>query len=327
MSTSEEVYQEALQSWLWQRSEAALSVAYEVGRSALNDGVGILDLLELHKNSLERLGQGSPSLASAFGNPLFELVSPFEMTFTGYQQTNGELRRLNETLERQKRQLEVANQDLEAFSYSISHDLRAPVRRLLGFSRVLANHQDLAQLSPEVRRYLEAIVTCGTQMEEMIEALLTLSRLSQEQLSAGRVNLSQLAQTVFEEMKAANPAAQLEVQPDMQEVLDVPLFRLVLQNLIGNALKFTSTRSQPVIRFGISGQDYFLSDNGVGFNEAYQDRLFKPFQRLHSAKEFEGSGIGLATVQRIIERHGGRVWAQSELGVGSTFFFRLWLDR
>ena len=246
------------------------------------------------------------------------------------RETRDYLQKLNDELERRVAErtahLEAANKDLEAFSYSVSHDLRAPLRSIDGFSQiVLEDYTD--KLDDQGKDYLGRIRAASQRMALLIDDLLNLSRISQAELSREQVNLSNLATSILEELKRNEPARQVEflVQEGLIDSGDQRLLRIVLENLLGNAWKFTSKHARAKIEFGqlkIGMRDvYFVRDNGAGFDMAYADKLFVPFQRLHSLSEFSGTGIGLATVQRIIQRHGGAVWAEGALGKGATFYF------
>jgi signal transduction histidine kinase len=249
---------------------------------------------------------------------------------------NSELKSLNADLEsrveQRTRELAVSNQELEAFSYSVSHDLRAPLRTIDGFS--LALMEDFSdKLNEEGRDYIGRVRNGVQRMGTLIDALLQLSRVTRTELQRERVDLSQLATLVFNELQAASPERDILFlpQPGVLVEADSRLVRIALENLIGNAYKFTSRTENSKIEFGsLAGSDqhagqtvYFIRDNGAGFDMHYVDRLFTAFQRLHGDRDFKGSGIGLATVSRIIRRHHGTVWAESELGHGATFFFTL----
>jgi PAS domain S-box-containing protein len=243
-----------------------------------------------------------------------------------------ELRRLNDELEQRVRQrtaqLEAFNSELEAFSYSVSHDLRAPLRAIDGFSQILLeDYKD--RLDEEARGYLRRTKDASQRMGQLIDDLLDLSRMTRGEMSRERVDLSALARKIVDELRRVQPERQVEAAIEQGLVAngDARLLRVVLENLLGNAWKFTRDQPHPRIEFGSLEYErtltYFVRDNGVGFEMAYSDKLFGAFQRLHRMSEFEGTGIGLATVQRIINRHGGRVWARSEVGKGATFFFTL----
>ncbi len=242
------------------------------------------------------------------------------------------VRRLNVELERRVEErtsaLEASNRELEAFSYSVSHDLRAPLRAIAGFSRILL--EDHAESLPtEAQDYLNVITRNSKQMGQLIDDLLMFSRLGRQQISQTAVDMTGLAKSIGEEALQANTGRNVEFV-----VEDLPpahgeraLIRQVFENLIQNAIKFTRTREPARIEVGFKrgdGEDiYYVRDNGVGFDMRYVDKLFGVFQRLHRAEEFEGTGVGLAIVQRIVNRHGGRVWAESAPDQGATFYFSM----
>ncbi|BCS54804.1 PAS domain S-box protein [Geobacter sp. SVR] len=234
---------------------------------------------------------------------------------------------LNDLLKRQVGQLAATNRELEAFSYSVSHDLRAPLRALDGIS--LALLEDYAEkLDKTGRDFLHRIRSAAQAMGELIDHLLTLSRLARTELLIERVDLSEMAHQVAEELRQQDPGRTVEfvITPDMIDSGDSNLLRVAITNLLGNAWKFTSKKDTARIEFGVQqdqeGKIYFVRDNGAGFNQAYAENLFKPFQRLHAVGEFPGTGIGLATVHRVISRHGGSIWAEGG-DQGATFYFRL----
>src|SRR5207245_1963128 len=239
-----------------------------------------------------------------------------DVGFTGILRDITERRRAEAEIKARTAQLEAANKELEAFSYSVSHDLRAPLRSIDGFSQALQEDYT-ARLDEEGRSHLRRVRAATQRMALLIDDLLHLARVSRAELKSAPVDLSALAQGVVAELRQGEPRRAVEfVCADKAQVRGDPaLLRVVLENLLGNAWKFTTQRRPARIEFGVAQQDgasaYFVRDNGAGFDMTYADKLFGAFQRLHSAKEFEGTGIGLATVQRIIHRHGGRVWAES----------------
>ena len=226
-------------------------------------------------------------------------------------------------------QLERVNRNLEAFSYSVAHDLRAPLRALGGFSAALL--EDYGDTLGEVGRgHAERIRAASEQMAELIDDLLNLSRVSGAELNAGAVDLGAEVASISEELQRQEPGRRVRfvIQHPVWARADRPLIRTVLQNLLGNAWKFTSGRGEALIEFGTipvedAGICCYVRDNGAGFDSAYADKLFKPFQRLHPKRDFPGTGVGLASVQRIVERHGGRTWAEGAVDRGSTFYFTL----
>ncbi|HEX2728212.1 MAG TPA: histidine kinase N-terminal 7TM domain-containing protein, partial [Rubrobacteraceae bacterium] len=229
---------------------------------------------------------------------------------------------------RQRAQLAHSNAELEHFAYLIAHDLRAPLRGINGFSNILLEDH-AAQLDTGGREHLTRIADAARHMGRIIDELLDLSSLTRAELRRETVDLSSLARRVADELRQGAPErrATFDIQPDLTVEGDGRLLRIALTNLLDNAWKFTSRQSAATIEFGIAETAgtpaYFVRDDGVGFDMNYADKLFDAFQRLHSASEFEGVGIGLAAVERVVERHGGRVWAESEVGRGATFYFTL----
>jgi signal transduction histidine kinase len=220
-------------------------------------------------------------------------------------------------------ELEAANRDLEAFGYSVAHDLRAPLTVLRGWADLLATD---AEAAPAIRVASSAAEAAADRMEDVIDGLLALSRAGHAPVAWEPVDLSLLARAVVEDLQRRDPARRVEVEiaDGLGAMGDAPLLRIALENLIGNAWKFSSATAEPRIRFGRDAEGvYFVADNGAGFDPEAASRLFLPFQRLHPAAEFDGSGIGLATVERIVRRHGGRIWADGAPGRGATFHFTL----
>jgi signal transduction histidine kinase/ligand-binding sensor domain-containing protein len=236
-----------------------------------------------------------------------------------------------EQLSRHTERLKEAHAELESFSYSVSHDLQAPLRKLNGLLSLL--FRDEKHFDERDRHLVERIIANTRQMSELIDALLELSRTTRAQLEPEPVDLSQLAQEIVETLRAGDPDREVRVEanPDLTVVADRKLIRIALQNLLENAWKFTRTRDHAVIEIGCDGtgqadsgrQVFYVRDNGVGFDARFADKLFAPFQRLHSDSEYPGSGVGLATVYRIIRRHGGTIWADSQPDQGATFYFAI----
>ncbi len=220
----------------------------------------------------------------------------------------------------------AANKELEAFSYSVSHDLRAPLRAVNGFSRILLNDYS-EELSEEAARYLNLVNANAAQMGRLIDDLLAFSRLSRQPVKRQQLALAPLVEQVFAELRDPADARAIELvvgaMPPIEA--DPALIKQVFVNLIGNALKYSGKREQARIEVGCEQQNgaqvYFVKDNGIGFDMKYVDKLFAVFQRLHRSEDFEGTGVGLATTQRIIHRHGGRIWAQAEVDQGASFYF------
>jgi len=248
---------------------------------------------------------------------------------TERKQVEGHVRRLNTELERKVAEADAANKELEAFSYSVSHDLRAPVRHINGFVDLL-QRRAASGLDETARRHLGTIARASRHMGQLIDDLLAFSRTGRGELARGRIALGPLVQGVIDELRPETEGRVVEWKVDgLPEVSGDPaLLRVVFTNLVGNAVKYTRPRPQAVIEIGqAAGRSdevvMFVRDNGVGFDMQYADKLFGVFQRLHRSDEFEGTGIGLATVRRIVRRHGGRTWAESSVGGGATFYVAL----
>lgn len=239
-----------------------------------------------------------------------------------------ELHHLNRVLEAQTAQLLSSNRELDSFSSSVSHDLRAPLRAISGFSRLLVE-QHSAGLDEVGRSYLLRINRASQRMGELIDSLLSLSRVTRTELKRERLDLGRLAREIVNELATSEPDRDVECRIANQVIVegDLELLRSALGNLLANAWKFTAGVPSARIEFGTATEGgertFFVRDNGAGFDMKFVDQLFNPFHRLHSAKEFPGSGIGLAIVQRVIARHRGRVWAQSNVGGGALFSFTL----
>ncbi len=224
--------------------------------------------------------------------------------------------------------LTAANKELEAFCYSVSHDLRAPLRSVNGFCKALMeDYSD--KLDAQGKNYLQRAMAASKFMGQLIDDLLNLSRITRSEMKCKKVDLSVLAKAVVSELQETEPERQAEFLIDEKLVVngDPHLLQIALRNLLGNAWKFTRKRPRARIEFGVKPCDgkqvYFVRDNGAGFDMAFVNKLFGAFQRLHSTTAFEGTGIGLATVQRIIHRHGGRIWAEGAVDQGATFYFMI----
>ena len=239
-----------------------------------------------------------------------------------------EARELAEEQAELVRDLEHKNRELESFSYAVSHDLRAPLRRIDGFGRAL-EESHASGLDPTGLRFLSNIREASRQMSQLIDDVLHLSRVTRAEVRQHQVDLSAIVELAIAGLREAEPDRNVtaRIRPGVTGTGDGPLLRIAVDNLVANAWKFSSGRDPAEIEFGSAqvGAEtaYFVRDNGVGFDMTYVDRLFGPFQRLHLTSEYPGSGIGLATVQRIVHRHGGRVWAESRLGEGTTFWFTI----
>lgn len=254
-----------------------------------------------------------------------DMLTQIQVRDTELQQAHAELER---RVEERTRQLVAANRELEAFSYSVSHDLRGPLEIINGFSYILLVEHG-GKLDAGARDYVQQINAATQRMAELIDDLLNLSRVSTTGMHREKVDLAAIARSIADQLCRREPARNVEfIIPDCQTVEgDSRLLRIVMENLLRNAWKYTSNRVQARIELGceqrVGRTAFFLRDNGAGFDPALADRLFKPFQRLHATSEFPGSGIGLATVQRIISRHGGEVWAEGVVNQGATFYFTL----
>lgn len=234
---------------------------------------------------------------------------------------------INQELENVNTMLDATNKELEAFSFSVSHDLRAPLTRMDGFSNVLlTNYSD--KLDDQGIHYLNRIKASSQHMAKLIDDLISLSRITREEVYRQKVDLSQITVKITEGLKAFKPGRKVnfEIAKGLRADADSKFVEIVLKNLLGNAFKFTGNQKNAIIGFGMTTIDdkevFFIKDNGAGFNMKYYDKIFIAFQRLHSDEEFKGTGIGLAIVQRIINKHGGKIWAESEEDKGTTFYFR-----
>ena len=245
------------------------------------------------------------------------------------RELNRKMLALNETLAQRASEVEAANAELEAFSYSVSHDLRAPLRHVDGYIEML-KAENAHELSAEARRKLDVISESSGRMSKLIDDLLAFSRMSRLELHVERVDLDALVRTVLADLEMATRGRRIEwhIDPLPPVSGDAALLKQVLANLVGNAVKYTAPRELARIEIGTAGEEagkrvYYVRDDGVGFDMKHAGRLFGIFQRLHRADQFDGTGIGLANVQRIVARHGGRVWAEAEPDHGATFYFTL----
>jgi signal transduction histidine kinase len=259
-----------------------------------------------------------------------EVAEQLNRTLDALTEREEQLRAMSVSLEQRVAErtadLERANAELESFSYSVSHDLRAPLRALNGYASILAAEEG-GKLSPEGRAHLERIARNAVRMGELIDDLLQFSRVGRDELRRESVNLSELARSLADELREAYPSARVTVGLLPVVSADAAMLRQVFANLIGNALKFSSKRSDPLVEVGMAEQGgqqaIYVRDNGEGFDMRYAGKLFGVFQRMHKESEFPGTGVGLAIVKRIVERHGGRVWAEAAPGAGATFYFTL----
>lgn len=297
-----------------------------------------------HKNLMLRYFNQPKIRPIGIGMDLFGLRKdgtefPVEISLSFVNTSNGLLvmslvsditirKQIEQALQERADELARVNKDLESFSYSVSHDLKAPLNILLGFSRLIQeDYQN--KLDNTLNDYLQRIEHSAAQMKSLIDDILNLSRISRIEMTKLSTNLSQIALSIIEELKTAHPERNVQViiEDDVSAKADNKLINIALTNLIGNAWKFTERTDGARIEFGSvirNGQRiYYIKDNGAGFDMKRSQNLFIPFRRLHSDQEFAGTGIGLAIVERVIERHGGIIWAESEIGNGATFFFTL----
>ena len=318
---------EALVPGRFQKTHALHREGYYVEHPVRPMGIG-LDLFGLRKDSSEFPIEISLSPLETDDGLL---VSAAIRDVTQRKLIEENIQKLNEDLKSRASQLESANKELEAFAYSVSHDLRAPLRTIDGFSMALL--EDYAgQLPDEGQDYLMRIRTAAQRMAQLIDDLLNLSRVSRAAIVPETINLSSLAHNVVRDLQQTHQEriVDIAITPDLVASGDQRLMRIVLENLINNAWKFTSKQAYARIEFGVQDTDhqriYFVRDNGAGFDMIYASKLFGTFQRLHANAEFPGIGIGLAIVQRILHRHGGRVWAEGAIDKGATFYFTLGLE-
>jgi signal transduction histidine kinase len=308
---------------------AALLVSWAYRRSVAGP---IVALAETAKAVSEQKNYSLRAAAVSDGTEIGMLVGSFNEMLQQIQSRDQALRQaqgeLEQRVEERTNQLLVANRELEAFSYSVSHDLRGPLEIINGYVHILTSRYG-PQLDADGREYLQQVRQASRRMAELIDDLLNLSRVTTTAMHKQRVDLAALARSVMDELCRREPSRQVEfVMRDCPQAEgDNRLLRIVLDNLLGNAWKYTSGHPRARIEFGCEQRSgdvvYFVRDDGAGFDLHEADRLFKPFQRLHSAAEFPGTGVGLATVQRIIQRHGGDVWAEAKVEKGATFYFTI----
>lgn len=298
-------YQEARKKMLWEEHENAL----------------------LHKNDPEIwIKVSAPPVSGAADG----LDGSLAMTFSisEHKRKLEEIEILHTDLASRACELEIANHELEAFSSTVSHDLRIPLTIINGYCEVILEMSG-GNLDEECQGYLHKIINETIKMNHLIDTLLKFSRFSCSETHSESVNLSEMTKEIAAELKLTQPRRRVEfnIKDGVIAKGDASLLRVVMENLLGNAWKYTAKKEEALIEFGVAEFDgrtgYFIRDNGAGFEISEADKLFGAFQRLHTNKEFEGTGIGLCTVRRIIHRHGGRVWAEGSLGTGATFYFTL----
>jgi light-regulated signal transduction histidine kinase (bacteriophytochrome) len=320
-----EAYERDLRAYLENPSEEGLTAAYQGGRNALGGGIGLVAFAEMHSRAFAKIGhlnRDSVFVANLAASFFGEAMATYEMALRGYRDVNEALTNANE-------RLTASNQELEAFSYSLAHDLRAPLRSMAGFAaRLKEEATDLG--SPESGGYADRIIASAQRMGLLIDHLLTLSRVHRQQLRKERVSPGAIAQRALDDLEdiviSNHARVEIGLMPDCDG--DPNLLQQVYANLIANALKYSGNRPDPLVEVGSTNDEkkgtiYHVRDNGVGFDMRYRGKLFGVFQRLHSDTEFEGTGVGLAIVQRIVARHGGEVFAVGVVGEGATFSFTL----
>ena len=300
--------------------------------STYEGAVQINEELEINQRELQQAKETLEARVAERTAELAQANEQLQIELAERKRAEEQIKRLNEDLERRvverTAQLAAANNELEAFSYSVSHDLRAPLRHINGFAGTLIEDHS-SQLAPEAQQKLKRIQEGTRKMSRMIDDLLNLARLDRHSMALRMTSLNSLVESVVQDMKSETAERRIEWRIGSLPSIDCDagLIQQVFANLLSNAVKYTRRRERAVIEIDqstIDGQRMlFVRDNGAGFNPKYADKLFGAFQRLHSDQEFEGTGVGLATVQRIIRKHGGRIWAEAETNKGATFYFTL----
>jgi len=343
MNTPEfkDAYASVLKAFVESPEEQYLAKAADLGQKTVRAGIPPEDIAEIHEEAVWRLAEQFPDKTllesvQRISAPLMEMLVAYGLAF---REREDERRRaeqaleeysegLEEMVEQRTAELKAANKELESFAYSVSHDLRAPLRAINGFSKALL--EDCGDgLSARGKDYLNRVMAGTQRMDQLIDDLLQLSRLTRAEMRYGSVDLSAMAGEIADELRQGEPDRHVEftIAPGLTGWGDHTLLRDVLNNLLANAWKFTSGHDRARIEFGVvqsAGETaYFVRDDGAGFDMTYADKLFGAFQRLHKVDEFPGTGIGLATAQRIIHRHGGRIWAEGAVNKGATFYFTL----
>lgn len=323
-------YMDDLYGYLEHGDDTALERAYELGRLALKQRVSLLDLYEIHQGCCDELAR-NPDIAAnhkeirkSASHFLLNALGAFEMAHSGYRELIGHL---EEKLKIRAAELECSNRELEAFCYSVSHDLQEPLRMITSFAELFAkrHNKDLDETS---EKYLLYVVDGAHRMKEMLTGVLAYSRLGTGSTDNTEIDCNRLVGNVLDVLQISIKDVGARVKVDHLPAIKGDQLQLsqVFLNLIGNALKF-SRNASPLVEITAmrDGDEWVFSviDNGIGIDPQFKERIFELFQRLHAREDFEGTGIGLALVRRIIERHGGRIWVESEPGLGSTFRFAL----
>jgi light-regulated signal transduction histidine kinase (bacteriophytochrome) len=319
-------YSSALLRYMSSGSDDDLVRAEQLGQSSLEGGLDSSAVVLAHFKALVGKEAPSPEAEERSQHFLIAAIRPFAATRHRYEEITEELALLSDALILRSRELEIANADLEAFSFSVSHDLRTSLQTVSGFAQTLAAHH-WDELSPEAQRYLDLILRSASGMNELIGNLLELARASRLPIEREMIDLGTVVEETMDELAPEIASGGTEVVVGQLPVVDGDpvLLKRVLVNLLSNAIKFSATKPRARVEIDFFEQDgergVMVHDNGVGFDMKHSERLFHPFERLHRRDEYEGTGIGLALVARIIDRHGGRVWAESEPGQGATFYF------
>jgi light-regulated signal transduction histidine kinase (bacteriophytochrome) len=331
----EKKYKAALREHLARPDEDTLFGAYQLGHDAIARGMGVLEIADIHQRALVSLTADATTpdeITAIFGNAhafYREILSSFEMIHRGFRESTAAVEELEQRIQQRTSLLQETNKELDTFSYSVAHDLRAPLRAIDGFTRLLQDDFS-SQLSDEGRRFLTIARTNAKKMTELLDNLLTLSRANRKKIATkSLVNMKELAHVVASDLlkKESNRTIVMDIH-DVPSVPGSPtMMRQVLLNILSNAIKFTRGLPHPVIEFGSTMREgeqvFYVRDNGIGFEMRNADKLFDTFQHLHPEETYEGTGVGLAVVRRIIHRYGGRVWAEAEPNKGATIYFTI----
>lgn len=339
-----EAYASALRDYVAHGNEDALQHAFEFGRQAMTEGLGLLDVVTIHHESLQALlrqlsHEEDGRVVQESAEFFMQIVSPFEMTHRGFQDANESLRQLNETLEQRveertaelqerSEELSRSNAELQQFAYVASHDLQEPLRMITSYTQLLARRYG-DRLDAEAKEFINYAVDGANRMQTLINDLLKYSRLDSRGREFGPADCAAACRAARANLKVAIEEKRADVSAGDLPVVygdEVQLAQL-FQNLIGNALKYSRPEEPPEISIEAqrTGDEWVFSvaDNGIGIEQQYLDRIFQVFKRLHGRETYSGTGIGLAICKRIVERHGGRMWVESEPGTGSKFYFAI----
>lgn len=332
-----EQYASALRDYVAHGEEAALQVAFELGRAAIMEEPGVLDIAAIHHEALSELlremsGDRNGDVLQEACEFLMQAISPFEMTHRGFQESNAQLHELNETLERRveerTRELQRSNEELEKFAYVASHDLQEPLRMVSSYTQLLARrYKD--RLDEDAEEFIGYAVDGAQRMQTLINELLKYSRVGTQNRELAPTDCEEVLDAACANLKIAMEESGAELKRESLPMVMGDQTQLVqlFQNLLGNAIKFRREGVPPEIEVGARESEgwwvFSVSDNGIGIDEEYAERIFIIFQRLHDRAEYSGTGIGLALCKKIVERHGGTIRLESEPGKGSTFYFSL----